>query len=429
VKLSRANEHHRALVSAFGARWLVVYTVLVGLYGRHPFDLGWTRAPILLSKVWAWYDRTLPSLGTPTQYDHFILTMYLGGVLTAAVGALVWLALDRSRKHEAIIRDAGFIAARFTLAAWMLGYGGQQKVRDLFAIGPVEMSRLFGEVGGYVFDWVGYSPAYDTFAALMEYGGALLLFFRRTALLGALMAAASLVMVMSIIFEHWGSFHVFAAPAQPFMLAIGIIALESKRLLRSLLLDAPTVPVTDQPYVARRVGRPLAIAGRTLVAAYLLFDSVKAMSTDWKTFRTRSPLAGIYAVDSFSVNGRATLSPSEAASRWRIVAFDEHTRWVLIRHIDDTRVEYTAYVQPEQYAERVKEASASTVSFSWQETLLTDEATPADRTKLHMTITRLDEHHLAVEAVLDSLPIRARLRRIPAKHFPLANPSSPIALK
>ena len=89
---------------------------------------------------------------------------------------------------------------RYVAAFILLIYGFAKINGSQFTILDSELDKPMGHVSGFWLTWYyfGFSPVYGTFIALVEIGGAILLTFRRTALLGASILAPVLANIVLI---------------------------------------------------------------------------------------------------------------------------------------------------------------------------------------------------------------------------------------
>lgn len=89
---------------------------------------------------------------------------------------------------------------RFSAAMMLLIYGFAKVNGSQFTILDTELDKPMGQVSGFWLTWYyfGYSAFYGNFLALVEILGAMLLTFRRTALLGACILAPMLANIVLI---------------------------------------------------------------------------------------------------------------------------------------------------------------------------------------------------------------------------------------
>lgn len=127
--------------------------------------------------------------------------------------------------------------ARWLAAVIMIFYGFAKLNGSQFTVLDSEVTKPMGEVSGFWLTWYyfGYSTLYGTIIALVEIGGGLLLVWRRTALIGALVL---LPVVGNVILTDI-FFLVGALPASITVLMCLLIILRphARRLAQTVLLD------------------------------------------------------------------------------------------------------------------------------------------------------------------------------------------------
>lgn len=90
--------------------------------------------------------------------------------------------------------------ARYYAAFTLLGYGFAKIMGAQFTVLDSELAKPMGDVPGFWLTWYyfGYSPIYSTLIAGVQIGGAVLLCFGRTALLGALLLLPVMVNIVGV---------------------------------------------------------------------------------------------------------------------------------------------------------------------------------------------------------------------------------------
>lgn len=96
-----------------------------------------------------------------------------------------------------------YLALRYYAAFTLLGYGFAKLMGSQFTVLDSQLAKPMGEVSGFWLTWYyfGYSPVYSTIIAVTQVAGAVLLCFRRTTLLGALILLP--VMVNIVCVDIW----------------------------------------------------------------------------------------------------------------------------------------------------------------------------------------------------------------------------------
>lgn len=297
-------------------RFLALYFLLYAL----PFPLDFVPGPSLLAELYvqAWnavipwvgsailgidYEIPLAPTGSGDTTAEYVKLFSV--LVLATVGSSVWGLFDRRPSHP---RLAAWLVvyARYWLGAVMLGYGFAKLFLLQFpAPDSFRLMEPYGESSpmGLVWAFMGQSPAYQFFAGAVEAVGGVLLFWRRTTTLGALVSAGAMTNVVMLNFGYDVPVKLFSSHL--LLTAIALASLDARRLLGMLLGRA--VPAREVPPVldgrrgrwVRRVGKSLFIAG------LLLLQTLMSMQMVWERGpgAPQPPLYGIYEVTSHTRDG------------------------------------------------------------------------------------------------------------------------------
>jgi hypothetical protein len=209
---------------------------------------------------------------------------------------------------------------------------------------PPNFRRLLEAYGdfspmGVVWAFVGTSTAYEMFSGAMEVLGGLLLIFRRTALLGALVSIAVLVNVAMLNYCY--DIPVKLYSTMLLLLAVYIAAPDAERLLDFFLRHrTPSASSAGPPPFRNRWMRFAALALKTAAIGYLFYSNVVPSYQQYLTRYgnvDRPPLYGIYNVETFSRSG----AQSET-QRWKKVLC-ERSGSVEVRLMNDQQISYPAH--------------------------------------------------------------------------------------
>ncbi|MEM9291687.1 MAG: thiol-disulfide oxidoreductase DCC family protein [Acidobacteriota bacterium] len=281
------------------------------------------------------------------------LASYLGVLLylyIAVAGALGWSILSRSAPVPPRLADVCRVLLRYYLASVMLSYGLSKVFPLQFSMaGPDRLLQPFGDSSpmGLLWTFMGASPGYQIFAGAAEVLGGLLLLFRRTTLLGALVVAAVMtnVFAMNMFFDVPVKVHSF----HYLMFAIFLVVPDVPRLFGVLIANLPVAAREQRPFWHgwRRWGKAAALIKVTLIAALLAsnIDSRLERMTSGGPWTPQSDLEGIYWVDSFALSPLNSSSdlldepgvgePVPDAVRWVRVGLNAPFR-MMVRHADGT---------------------------------------------------------------------------------------------
>ncbi len=254
--------------------------------------------------------------------------------------ALIWTSFDRRPRSNQVISELVHLMVRFSLAAGMLQYGGAKVIGDqgITQPDPLGWFRPLGEIstGTVMWTWLGYSKSFEFFAGVNETLGGILLLFRRTTLLGALLVLPVMIYVTTMDV----TFHVGPqARATVFTAAALYLAAREGRRLAGVFIGKPTVPTVRKTLWAS--------PEMALVRRGLWVFVVGVIVWTWVATRYReqldiagpqSPFCGAYRVKNFVSDGRVLSEEADDAARWRTVAINCFGDFIRIRRMDDAEM-------------------------------------------------------------------------------------------
>ncbi|MGK6352200.1 DoxX family protein [Parapedobacter sp. DT-150] len=326
-------------------------------------------------------------------YDFVFLLMV---AVLSLLATVVWSAVDRRRREYNRLHDWLRVLVRYYLAMIMMSYG-TSKVFHLQMPSPSlwQLVQPFGDKSpmGLAWSYVGYSSAFSMFTGLTEVIGGLLLFFRRTTTLGALLVAAVMLNVAVMNF----CFHIPVKlySTQLLVMAVFLLLGDGDRLLRVLVLNKATEAAPDMRYRPRK--RWMRIAGVFVKVGFIAMvvigqtlSSVRSMKL-YGDRRPKSPLYGIYDTELFVLGGD-TLPPLTTDDvRWRQLLLDRPD-YVHVKMMNDSMRYFNARV----------DTAAKTL------TLTTPQGNESDKGILHYEET---PDALLLHGVWQRESVTVRLRR------------------
>jgi uncharacterized membrane protein YphA (DoxX/SURF4 family) len=336
-----------------------------GLYA-FPFPLGYLPGTDtvgdVLSDLWnplvLWTGAHILSLPEPiviqptgsgdTLFAHVQLLLVFA---FAVVGCGVWTLLERGRSQHPTLAGWLRIACRYYLGFILVSYGSYKVIPTQFPFPHlIRLTTPYGESSpmGLLWTFMGYSAPYNLFTGGMEVLGGLLLLFRRTTTLGALVSVGVMSNVVMLNFCYDVPVKLFSTHLLVFA---GILAArDCRRLLHLFVLNRPVAPADLSPPWSARwdAGRRRGL--RWTVKALLIGAVlVGAFHTSWGVYQTygagreEPPLYGLYDVETFVKDGIEHPPLLTDAERWRTVIFDWPER-VAVRRMDGSVVWLTVAV-------------------------------------------------------------------------------------
>ncbi len=406
-EIGRVTEWPAAQRVAF--RFFFAYFVLYGLQILLPYvpfagslNDQWFLETVAIGRWLILHVLHLPAHGSPSgtdRLDLFLFDLLLVGI--SIVVALVWSVLARHGGNYRRLYAWLYTLVRIMLAVAMFEYGWGKLLPYQFWGGKVPLYELVRRVGGLTPQgllWVmmGFSRSYAIFAGAIEWLGSLLLCFRRTATLGAviLIGALANVLMLNVAYDVG----VKLGAANLLVMALFVAAPDLSRLAKVLLLNQPTEPRHIVPLFGSPQLRRLRSLGAPVLAALLAYLPLSPMLRDLR--QTHPPaLFGIFEVDSFARSGVRIPPLDSDTTRWRRVVFEQSHRASITGMTDAVR-----------FYRFTTDTSARTVQFS-----------QSTGDSLQLNYTRPDEEHLELRGVVGGDRVIVWLRYIPSVTYRLLN--------
>lgn len=287
------------------------------------FDPFWSRAVPWFASTFLGKEVSYnPNGSGDTSFDFARLVLL---VVIATVVTLVWSVLDRRRTDYSTLNSWSRVWLRYALLLCMLTFGAVKVVMLQFeAPGTGRLVQPLGEFSPMALLWtfMGSSPMYSSFTGVTEVLAALLLLFRRTTTLGALLVAMIMTNVVMLNLSYdvpvkLGSMHVL-------LLALVLLAPDAKRLLDFFVLNRPAAPADLGPVVSSPVLHRLStiVKGAFVFATvgYFVWDSNRAYKDQLSHFPPEPvPPYGRYEVAALQVDGRSVDPVTIDDFQWKVV--------------------------------------------------------------------------------------------------------------
>jgi hypothetical protein len=360
---------------------------------------------ILYQKIWyalvPWMGKhflrlnltCLPNGNDDTAFNYTQLLCYL---VFAAIVTLVWTLLDPKTKNYQRLHEWLRIYVRYYLAIALLGYGIHKLIPVQFGGSPglLRLDQPLGEYRPMDLLWtlMAASMAYTMFEGAAETLGGILLFFKRTTTLGALVNAA--VMTNAAMLTYCYDVPTKIYSTHLLLMALFLLTPDLQRLANVLVLNRATAPANLEPPYHGQWTRIGAMAAKIVFIFYILFSTTANAIQISKTtiFAPKSPLYGTYEVEDFTKNHQSLPSLTTDPSRWRKLFF-QSPDLVSLKTMNNSVIWYgTEFDQ-----------SKKTVTF------FTHEQRPQ---KYIFTYSRPDAEHLVLQGTLDSDALVIKTRRV-----------------
>ncbi|MEP6766734.1 MAG: hypothetical protein ABJB66_20635 [Gemmatimonadaceae bacterium] len=248
--------------------------------------------------------------------DRLLDWLSLGVMLAVALTAcLVWTLLDRRRRQYQTLFAWFRFTLRLTLGVAMFNYG----LAKLF---PLQMSppslavlnEPFGNISPMTLLWtmIGMNPLYEMVCGAAEIAGGLLILFRRTALLGALLTA--FVVTNVVLYNFFFDVPVKIYAAHLLLMSLVIVTPDLQALVDFFWRHTPSAPSGIWVPPASRKRFRVATIG--IEGFFLFMCAVVAPFTYYKSYTAQrasalrpSPLTGHWHVDSIMLTSDGKPAP------------------------------------------------------------------------------------------------------------------------
>lgn len=290
-----------------------------------------------------------PSSFRDTRYLYLLL--FVLAVTSVALTA-AWTIFDRPGRYVRPAYNCMRVWIRFTLAYMILIYGMNKIFMLQFTFPSLQrLIETFGESSpmGLLWTYVGYSAAMTMLSGFAEATGSVLLFFRRTAPLGALICAIMMANVTLMNFCYDVSVKMLAAHF--LAMSLFLLAHDAHRLAGVLVFNRPALARNLEedslPISSPRIRKYLP-ALKTLVILYSVLPVIPRTykgSVDRGALAPHVPLYGLYKVKSVEIDGAERPLLVTDGSLWEYVVIEQHSE-ITFRTMDGSIVTADAKYNP-----------------------------------------------------------------------------------
>lgn len=287
-----------------------------------------------------------------TTYDWVKLLCFAA---FAVLATLLWtLATPRAKAREhRRLHEWLRIYVRYVLGTILLSYGWSKVIKLQFPFPSQDrLLEPFGEASpmGLLWTFMGVSTPYTVFAGAMEVLGGMLLFFRRTTTLGALVTIA--VMTNVFMLNMCYDVPVKQYSLHLLLMAVFLLVPDLGRLANVLVLHRPTEPASLAPPWSARWARIGGMALCVLYVGYTTFTDVQSsleMQSEMGPGTPKTTIYGNFEVEAFVRNGQTVPPLLTDASRWRrLTSF--YPQVLSVRWMDDSLHKYTSEYSPAKHS-------------------------------------------------------------------------------
>lgn len=265
---------------------------LVSVLGESVFGLG--------------YHEPNYNSGSGDQFFHYIKLLFI--VSLSLIVALVWLILGKKYTTHIKLLQILIVYLRYFLGVVLLSYGISKVIpTQMPPLSPIQLTQDYGDFSpmGIAWTFMSSSPAFQIITGLLEVVAALLLFFRRTSTLGALLSVVVLSGVVAFNFCY--DIPVKINSSNYLLVALLLLLFDRNKLL-PLIGYCPHQTQNSETNLFKN--KKMWIVSRLFKYAYLIYISYFFISDTLQFYqkdimgREKQPLYGVYDVTSFVKNNQ-----------------------------------------------------------------------------------------------------------------------------
>jgi hypothetical protein len=287
------------------------------------------------------YDITVFTNGSgDTTYDYLVILFIF---VVSLAGAAIWAVLDRKRSSYNQLYYWLTVVVRYYVAFTMLTYGFVKVFKLQFpAADPVTLLQPYGYSSpmGLAWTFMGYSEGYNFFTGAGELLGGILLLFRRTTTLGAMVTVAVMGNVMAMNYSY--DIPVKLLSTMLVIMSLWLMAKDLQRLYNFFFANRTALPSNITPPVIRKKALRISLrVFKILLIGYFVvmgfYGSITALS-QYGDKAAKPPLWGIYNVETF-VRNNDTIPPLQTdETRWKQLIVGGYRNYPRshIRDMDDS---------------------------------------------------------------------------------------------
>lgn len=291
------------------------------------------------------YEITVFTNGSgDTTYDYVILFTIL---CLSIIGTIVWSLLDRNRKSYSALYYWLTVAVRFYVGLMLFNYGMYKVIKLQFPFpGIGRLMQPYGNSSpmGLAWTFLGFSKGYNLFMGVAEVA-ALLLLFRRTVTVGAIITLMTTANVMAV--NYFYDVPVKIVSTSLVVMTLFLLLPDMKRLFKFFFTgEAVSLPVMPAPAIRRKWVRITGYTLKYLLIAFAVVGGVIELASASKQYgdaAPKPPLYGAYFVKSFVVNNDTVPPLITDSTYWRHLTI-QWGEYAQIKFLNDTTRGYSMTV-------------------------------------------------------------------------------------
>ena len=270
------------------------------------------------------YDVTVFVSGSSdTTYNYVIIFLIF---ISTVFGTAIWSVFDRKRQDYKKLYYWLSVAIRFYIALMLINYGLVKIIKIQFP--SPNFYRLIEAYGdsspmGLAWTFLGFSKGYNIFMGIAEISAVLLL-FRRTLTIGAIITLSAVVNVMAV--NYFFDIPVKILSTHLVLMTLFLLQRDFKKLIGFFFTGKSiTLSVLEQPIYKKNWLKPTSRILKGLILVYVLVYGFTKVLDSQKIYGEKAPksaLYGLYEIVHFEKNGDTIPANIYDTERWRYLILD-----------------------------------------------------------------------------------------------------------
>lgn len=245
-----------------------------------------------------------------TTFNYILL---LGVVLAAVIGTIIWSILDRNRPNYKMLLYYLSVLVRYYLGFFMFSYGLAKLFNMQFGdLSEYRLKSTYGQSSpmGLAWAFFSYSTGYKYFMGIAEALGGLLLFFRRTVALGAIITLTVTANIVAV--NYFFDVPVKILSTILLSMSVFLILKDAKRFFNFFLLNKATEPANLGYFNGKNHSLTL-----TLLKYALIIYLVVPEYINYSSHKNDIKIYGKFQVESMKQTNLNTLISNSDSSNWK----------------------------------------------------------------------------------------------------------------
>ena len=258
--------------------------------------------------------------------SYYGLVHLYTALIISFIATIIWTLLDRKRKNYEILNQWLRLYLRFFLVAYLFGYGFVKVFPSQFQ--PITANRLTQTVGDQspmllAWNFMGYSSVFQRILGISEVLAGILLLFRRTTTVGAILSFGVFGFVVMMDF----SFNVPVRLLSSHLLFISAFLFlgDGNRLMKVFFLNKPIAAVVERSLIGHRMYSRIFTGLLIILGICLFYSQIIISRRSEREFGWKAPQSSLYGVfnTSYFIRNHDTIPPLETDSlRWKQLVID-----------------------------------------------------------------------------------------------------------